>query len=138
MVMAILVNTSGMTVYNHFCLEEGESSLSLSRLENCCGDKKEIVNEKHSCCKKKKSIPAKNKMQKPGCCSQDEFSAQWKMTDFSIQKTILISTPVNSAIYIIPQFKLNFTEKITETHHFSPPILFSHLEILHLHSVLII
>ena len=137
MVIAILVNTAGITVYNHFCSKEGQSSLSFIKHENCCENKHETEKRevKHSCCsKKEKKISEKEK----GCCSQDAFTAQWKIDSFSFKKNILISSPVISVPVIIPAFKLNIlaTDLISEIN--SPPLIIPPADILHLHSVLII
>lgn len=137
MVIAILVNTAGITVYNHFCSKKGESSLSFTKQENCCENKHESEKRegKHSCCSKKENKIAE---QKKGCCSQDAFTAQWKIDSYSFKKNILISSPIISVPVIIPAFKLNIlpTDLIAEIN--SPPLIVPPADILHLHSVLII
>jgi hypothetical protein len=142
MVTALLVNTAGITVYNHFCMEEGESSLSFTRKEKCCEDKKEVKTEvkkdKHTCCQKETAIPAKNKLKKPGCCSQEEFSAQWQLNEFSFHKNILISAP-ELCLPDVLLFSVNTirSAEFSES-KFYPPPKFSSPDILILHSVLII
>lgn len=139
MVMAILVNTAGITVYNHFCLEEGESTLSFTKQVNCCTDKHPVVNKevKHECCSKNEKTKSIAEITKPGCCSQDAFTAQWKLNEFSSKKNILISSPFISIPVIIPEFNLNlFSSEIITSEVNSPPLIIPPADILHLHSVL--
>lgn len=141
MVIAILVNTAGITVYNHFCLEEGESTLSFTKTENCCEDKHPSVNKevKHACCAKTEKTKSIAEIKKPGCCSQDAFTAQWKLNEFSSQKNILLNSPIISIPVIIPEFKLNLlTSEINSSEISSPPLIIPPADILHLHSILII
>lgn len=142
MVAALLVNTAGITVYNHFCMEEGESSLSFSRKEKCCEDKKkvktEVKKEEHACCQKENTIPAKNKIKKPGCCSQEEFAAQWQLNEFSFHKNILISVPelnLPDILLFIADSVKNVDFRVAK---FYPPPQLLNADILTLHSVLII
>jgi hypothetical protein len=138
MVIAILVNTAGVTVYNHFCSEEGETTLSFTQEDNCCENKYEKINKevKHACCTDKEN--SISKLEDKGCCSQDAFTAQWKIDSYSFKKNILISSPIISVAVIIPAFKLNIlpTDLIAEIN--SPPLIIPPGDILHLHSVLII
>jgi hypothetical protein len=140
MVIAILVNTAGVTVYNHFCTEENETTLSFTKLDNCCKDKHPSINKevKHDCCAKTQKSKSIAEIKKPVCCSQDAFTAQWKLNEFSFKKIILISSPIISVPVIIPEFKLNLlsTDLISEIN--SPPLIIPPADILHLHSVLII
>jgi hypothetical protein len=131
------VNTAGITVYNHFCSKEGESSLSFTKQENCCENKHESEKRevKHSCCSKKEN---KISEKKKGCCSQDSFTAQWKIDSFSFKKHILISSPIISVPVIIPQFKLNILSTTIISEINSPPLIIPPADILHLHSILII
>jgi len=136
MVMAILVNTAGITVYNHFCSNEGESSIFFIKQENCCA--KEIIKtDKHGCCEKKKAATGQYAPKK-GCCSQDAFTAQWKINEFSIQKNVLIAAPEVSS-----PFQFNIASLLSEVNHFNveifdPPFSFPPIEILHRYSVLLI
>ncbi len=138
LLMAILVNTAGITVYNHFCLEEGESTLSFSKDENCCADKhpakKNIA--KHACCEKKNAANSISEIKKPGCCSQDEFSAQWKITESSFHKFVDFSSPSKISqsnkfedSFILPSFISSFFISS------SPPYVLSDQDILVKNSV---
>lgn len=137
LVMAILVNTAGITVYNHFCLEEGESTLSFTKDENCCADKhpaKKTI-AKHACCEKKNAANSISQIKKPGCCSQDAFSAQWKITEFSSYKNILILSPEISLPYeIVFSFSITKIEQNTFSDS-SPPFVLSDQDILVKYSV---
>lgn len=138
MVMAILVNTAGITVYNHFCTEDGESSLSFTQEDNCCKNKNEKISKevKHACCSEKEnSISA---IEDKGCCSKDAFTAQWKIDSFSFKKNILISSPIISVPIIIPEFKLNILSSDLISEINSPPLIIASADNLHLHSILII
>ena len=138
MVMAILVNTAGITVYNHFCTEEGETSLSFTQEDNCCENKHEKISKevKHACCSEKENSISEK--EDKGCCSKDSFTAQWKIDSYSFKKNVLISSPVISVPIIIPEFKLIIlsTDLISEIN--SPPLIIPSADILHLHSILII
>ena len=138
MVIAILVNTAGVTVYNHFCSQEGEASLSFTQEDNCCENKHEKIKAevKHACCSEKEN--SKSEIEDKGCCSKDSFTAQWKIDSYSFKKNIFISSPIISVPVIIPKFKLSIrsTDLISEIN--SPPLVIPPADILHLHSVLII
>lgn len=139
MVIAILVNTAGITVYNHFCTEEGETTLSLTSSDNCCENKHEKVSVevKHACCSEKKESLS-NKKEDKGCCSKDAFTAQWKLESFSVKKNILLTAPIISVPVITPEFKwmvqsMDSFMAVNTSQLQIPPA-----DILHLHAVLII
>jgi len=138
MVIAILVNTAGITVYNHFCSEEGESSLSFTKEDDCCENKHEKIDKeiKHACCSNKENLILEKEDE--GCCSKDAFTAQWKLETFSFKKNILISSPIISVPVIIPEFKMNFISANLFSEINSPPLIIPPADILHLHSTLII
>lgn len=132
MIAAILVNTAGITIYPHFCEEEGEITLNFFKKENCCPEKHHEVKKevKHACCQKNKNSKESFSTQKDNCCTQESFTAQWKLNEFSFDKKPQIIVPFN----FIPKnfvFVLIAEQNILiHTKTESPPLFYNGREIL--------
>lgn len=134
MVAAILANTAGITIYPHFCEEEGEYSLNFYKKENCCPTKHHQVKEEHKnhpCChKNKKDQSVFSYDKKDNCCKQESFTAQWKLNEFSFDKKIQIVAPFsfveNSFHFVLVQEQNFETNSKIEV----PPLIYSGRDIL--------
>lgn len=133
MIAAILANTAGITIYPHFCKEEGEVTLNFFKKENCCAEKHHVVKKeiKHACCQKNKSKKSGYSFdKKDNCCKQDSFTAQWKLNEFSFQKNFQISVPFifiekEIMFVLLPEQSSNVNSKIE-----SPPLFYNGRDIL--------
>lgn len=135
MIAAILVNTAGITIYPHFCEEEGEYTLNFYKKENCCVEKHHQVKEehkKHPCChkkdEKKKFVFSLDK--KNNCCKQESFTAQWKLNEFSFDKKFQITVPFNIIQKDFHFVLLNEQNTFIITKIESPPLYYNGREIL--------
>lgn len=140
MILTLLINTVGITVYPHFCMEEGEVSLNFSKKENCCEEKHHEVKveKKHACCQKEKSSKDTFQTEKDNCCTQESFTAQWHLNEFSFEKHFEIIVPVislnNFFHLILPSVENLSSYRKTDC----PPLFYSGREILTLHQTFLI